>query len=57
MSPIGDRIYAGTTGEEKGRQDLVIVDARTDAVVGMIKSADVYVHQMALDERTGGAAK
>ena len=49
--------WTGTTGEEKGRQDLVIVDARTDAVVGMIKSAVVYVHQMALDERTGGAAK
>jgi DNA-binding beta-propeller fold protein YncE len=53
IAAVGDRIYAGTTGEEKGRQDLVIVDARTDTIVGMIRSADVYVHQMALDERTG----
>ena len=33
--------------------DLVIVNAETDTVVDTIRSADVYVHQMALDPTSG----
>jgi hypothetical protein len=53
IAAFGNRIYAGTTGEERGRQDLIIVDAATDTVAGVIRSADVYVHQMAMDQKTG----
>lgn len=53
IAVYGNRIFAGTTGEARGRQDLVIVDSATDGVVAIIKSADVYVHQMALDPTTG----
>lgn len=49
----GDKIYAGTTSSEPGRQDVVIVDAETDRVVERINSASVYVHQMAMDRATG----
>ena len=53
IAAYGNRIYAGTTGSERGRQDLVIVNAETDTVVDTIRSADVYVHQMALDPTSG----
>ena len=53
IAAYGDRIYAGTTGVERGRQDVVIVDAETDREIERIESADVYVHQMALDPSTG----
>ncbi len=53
IAAYGNRIYAGTTGAERGRQDLVIVNAETDTVVDTIRSADVYVHQMALDPTSG----
>ena len=53
VAAYGDRIYAGTTGAERGRQDVVVVDAETDRVVDRIASANVYVHQMALDRTTG----
>ena len=53
LATHGDRIYAGTTGSERGRQDVVVVDAETDRVVARIASANVYVHQMALDPTTG----
>ena len=53
IAAFGNRIYAGTTGEERGRQDLIIVDAATDTIAGVIKSADVYVHQMTMDQKTG----
>ena len=53
VATYGDRIYASEAGEKRGTQDLLIVDAKTDKVVNTIKNADVYVHQMALDQRTG----
>ena len=53
IAAYGNRIYAGTTGAERGRQDVVVVDAETDRVVDRIASANVYVHQMALDAATG----
>ena len=53
IAAYGNRIYAGTTGSERGRQDVVVVDAETDRVVDRIASASVYVHQMALDRGTG----
>ena len=53
IAAYGNRIFAGTTGSERGRQDLVIVNAETDTVVDIIRSADVYVHQMALDPTSG----
>ena len=53
IAAYGDRIYAGTTGAERGRQDVVVVDAETDRVVDRIASANVYVHQLALDAATG----
>ena len=53
IAAYGDRIYAGTTGAERGRQDVVIVDAETDREIERIESADVYVHQMAFDPSTG----
>ena len=53
VAAYGNRIYAGTTGAERGRQDVVVVDAETDRVVDRIASANVYVHQMALDVATG----
>ncbi len=53
IAAYGDRIYAGTTSSEPGRQDVVIVDAETDRVIDTIENANVYVHQMALDPTTG----
>jgi hypothetical protein len=49
VAVYGDRVYLGVTGTARGRQDLVIVDANTGEVVGRISSANVYVHQMAMD--------
>ncbi len=48
VAVYGDRIYAGVTGSEPGRQDLVAVDAETDDEVFRIPNANVYVHQMAM---------
>ena len=39
IAAYGDRIYAGTTGRERGRQDVVIVDAETDRVVERIRAS------------------
>ena len=49
VAVYGDRVYLGVTGTARGRQDLVIVDANTGEVVDRISSANVYVHQMAMD--------
>jgi len=43
IAAYGNRIFAGTTGVERGRQDLVIVNAETDTVVDTIRSGDIYV--------------
>ena len=42
-------IYLSVTGAERGRQDVVIVDANSNQVVDRISSANVYVHQSAKD--------
>ena len=49
VATYGDRVYASVTGSERGRQDLVVVDAETNQIVDRIPSANVYVHQMAMD--------
>ena len=53
IAAYGDRVFVGTTGAARGRQDLVIVNVETDRVVETIESASVYVHQMALDPTSG----
>ena len=50
VAAYGDRLYAGVSGAQRGRQDLVVVDAETQQVVERITSANVYVHQMAMDQ-------
>lgn len=52
IAAYGNRIYASEAGG-RGSQDLLIVDAATDTVVNTVKNAAIYVHQMALDERSG----
>ena len=48
LFPLGIPVVVlSVTGAERGRQDLVIVDAGD--VVDRISSANVYVHQMAMD--------
>ena len=42
-------IYLSVTGAERGRQDLLIVDANSKQIVDRINSANVYVHQAARD--------
>ena len=48
IATYGDRIYAGVAGSQRGRQDLVVVDAETEDEVFRIPNANVYVHQMAM---------
>ncbi len=48
IATYGDRIYAGVAGSQRGRQDLVVVDAETDDEIFRIPNANVYVHQMAM---------
>ena len=50
LAAHGNRIYAGASGAQPGRQDLFIVNAETDRVVEIITGASVYVHQMAIDQ-------
>ena len=51
VATYGDRVYLGVTGSERGRQDLLVVDAETGRIVERVESANVYVHQMAMDSR------
>ena len=50
---FGDQIFVSAAGDQEGRQNLLIVNARTDEVTDVITNANVYVHQAALDKSTG----
>ena len=49
----GDQIFASEAGDQRGRQNLLIVNANTDEIVDVIENANVYIHQAARDENTG----
>ena len=49
VATYGDKVYLSMTGSERGRQDVVVVDAETGRIVERLVSANVYVHQMAMD--------
>ena len=50
---FGDQIFASDAGDQRGRQNLLIVNARTDEISDVITNANVYVHQATVDQRTG----
>lgn len=53
LATYGNRIYASEASGKRGSQNLVIVDAATDKIIDTLPNVSIYVHQMALDERTG----
>jgi hypothetical protein len=53
VATYGNRIYASEASGKPGSQHLVIVEAATDKVVETLQNVAIYVHQMALDEKTG----
>ena len=53
VNSFGDQIFVSERGAREGWNNLVIVNARTDEITDVIESANVYVHQAALDQETG----
>ena len=53
VSAFGDQIFVSERGDQEGRQNLLIVNARMDEITDVITNANVYVHQAALDKSTG----
>ena len=49
----GDLIFASEAGDQRGRQNLLIVNAMTDEITDVITNANVYVHQAAVDPTSG----